>query len=241
MLVEPSELTEVIWVTPGISENCRSSGVRDVRGHGLRAGARQAGADLDGREVHLRQRRHRQVEEADDAEHQERRRDQRGGDRPADEGRGDVHARRLRLAAPAAPAALAAGAPHAGRATPARLQRHLAVGDHRLAGAEAALDHRDGALGGDHVDRLRRPTLLSGPTTIDEGAVRALVHRRAGTVMALRSVCRVSLHVDELARPQLPAGVGEARLQLHRAGGLVDVVVGDDQLARRRGRRRSPG
>ena len=27
MLVEPSELTEVIWVMPGISENCRSSGV----------------------------------------------------------------------------------------------------------------------------------------------------------------------------------------------------------------------
>ena len=27
MLVEPSELTEVIWLMPGISENCRSSGV----------------------------------------------------------------------------------------------------------------------------------------------------------------------------------------------------------------------
>jgi len=27
MLLEPSELTEVIWLIPGISENCRSSGV----------------------------------------------------------------------------------------------------------------------------------------------------------------------------------------------------------------------
>ena len=27
MLVVPSELTEVIWLIPGISENCRSSGV----------------------------------------------------------------------------------------------------------------------------------------------------------------------------------------------------------------------
>ena len=27
MLVVPSALTEVIWVMPGISENCRSSGV----------------------------------------------------------------------------------------------------------------------------------------------------------------------------------------------------------------------
>ena len=27
MLVEPSELTDVIWLMPGMSENCRSSGV----------------------------------------------------------------------------------------------------------------------------------------------------------------------------------------------------------------------
>ena len=38
-------------------------------------------------------------------------------------------------------------------------------------------------------------------------------------------------HVDELPRPKLQVGVGEFRLQLDRAGGLIDLVVDDLQRA----------
>ena len=91
MLVEPSELTEVIWLMPGISENCRSSGVATFEAmvSGLAPGS--VTLDLDGREVHVRQRRHRQVEIADDPHQQERGRDQRGRDRTMDEGAREAH------------------------------------------------------------------------------------------------------------------------------------------------------
>ena len=128
MLVEPSELTEVIWVMPGISENCRSERRGDVGGHGLGAGAGQGGADLDGREVHLRQRRHRQQGIADDADQQEGRRQQRGGDGPADEGTGEIHG----------VACFWHGRDPDQRAG---LQDHLPVGDHDSPGLTPALDH----------------------------------------------------------------------------------------------------
>ena len=54
MRVEPSEMREVISVTPGISPSRRSSGAATVCRHGLGIGARPAGADADGRELDRR-------------------------------------------------------------------------------------------------------------------------------------------------------------------------------------------
>ncbi|MOA00799.1 hypothetical protein D3C78_1201740 [compost metagenome] len=63
----------------------------DAGGHDLRAGAGQAGLHGDHREVHLRQRRHRQQAEADAAQQEDRQAQQHGGDRAVDEGGGEVH------------------------------------------------------------------------------------------------------------------------------------------------------
>ena len=57
----------------------------DRRGHRLRTGAGQRGLDLDGREVDVGQVAHRQQPEAHDAEEEDRRHQQRGEDRTADE------------------------------------------------------------------------------------------------------------------------------------------------------------
>ena len=119
MLVEPSEFTEVIWVMPGISENCRSSGVATFEA--MVSGLAPGSVALTWRvgKIHVRQRRHRQAEIADDADQQERDRDQRGGDRPVDEGAGEIHG---------PPAWAPADDPD----QRAGFQDHLAVGDDRL-------------------------------------------------------------------------------------------------------------
>ena len=58
---------------------------RDAAGHRLGAGAGQVGADRDDGEVHLRQRRHRQLQERDGAGQHDRQVQQRRGDRAGDE------------------------------------------------------------------------------------------------------------------------------------------------------------
>ena len=63
----------------------------DTRPHRRRRRAGQAGADRYGREIDLRQRRHRQHEERRDARDQHADGQQQGADRPLHEGRGDVH------------------------------------------------------------------------------------------------------------------------------------------------------
>ena len=65
---------------------------RDAGAHGVGAGTGQAGADRDGREIDLRQRRDRQREEPGRARDDDADGQQDGADRPPDEGRGDVHA-----------------------------------------------------------------------------------------------------------------------------------------------------
>ncbi|CRW86776.1 hypothetical protein PAERUG_P64_East_of_England_6_01_14_01311 [Pseudomonas aeruginosa] len=77
------------------------------RGHGFRAGARQAGADHDGRKIDVGQRRHRQQAERQGAGQQQRQGQQRGGDRAADEGRGQTH----RPASPSNPASVFRSSP----------------------------------------------------------------------------------------------------------------------------------
>ena len=96
MLVEPSDEREVISVTPAMLPSARSSGVATVAAivSGLAPGS--DGADRDGREVHLRQRRDRQQPEGQHAGQRHADRDQRRGDRPGDERRRDVHARLAR-------------------------------------------------------------------------------------------------------------------------------------------------
>ena len=64
---------------------------RDRCRHGLGAGARQRRRHLDGRKIDLRQRRDRQKRERDEADEGQRRHQQRGRDRPADERFGNVH------------------------------------------------------------------------------------------------------------------------------------------------------
>ena len=64
--------------------------LRHRGGHGFRAGAWQAGGDLDGRKIHLRQRRHGQQRIGDQADEQNARHHQRGADGIADEGCGNA-------------------------------------------------------------------------------------------------------------------------------------------------------
>ena len=59
-------------------------------GHGFRTGARQAGADGDGREIDLRQRSNRQKPEGNGAGKKNGDGNQRRGDRPANKGSGEV-------------------------------------------------------------------------------------------------------------------------------------------------------
>ena len=82
--VEPWVDDEVIALMPAMVDNCRSIGDGDRGRHGFRAGARQLRLDLDGREVDPRQRGDREQPVGEHAEHDERRRDQRRHNRPAD-------------------------------------------------------------------------------------------------------------------------------------------------------------
>ena len=61
------------------------------RGHGLGARAGQLGSHRDGREIHLRQRRHRQQPECEDARQRDAQRQERRRDRALDEGLRQVH------------------------------------------------------------------------------------------------------------------------------------------------------
>ena len=63
----------------------------DAGGDGLGAGARKLRVDRNGREVDLRQRRHRQFGKSQHAGERDAKRQQRGRDRPVDEWRGNVH------------------------------------------------------------------------------------------------------------------------------------------------------
>jgi hypothetical protein len=98
----------------GAAERARRRHLRDARdlgelalerrrhrgGHRLRAGARQLRRDLDRREIDLRQRRHRQQRIGGDADQQDAGHQQRGRDRPIDEGRGEIHGAFPAAAAP---------------------------------------------------------------------------------------------------------------------------------------------
>src|SRR6202008_363991 len=67
------------------------------RRHGLRAGAGQRGADLQGREFHVGQGRDWQVEVGGDADQADGQREERGRDRAVDEGTRQAHGAGLAL------------------------------------------------------------------------------------------------------------------------------------------------
>ena len=121
-------LVEVIWATPGICENCRSSGVVDRRRHGLRVGAGQAGGDDDGGEIDLGQFGYRQQRKGDDAAQQNRRHHQSCRNRPFDERSRDAHRALLRLSG----WTRTAGGRHLHFDTRAGLQPVLPLGHHRV-------------------------------------------------------------------------------------------------------------
>ena len=90
MTEQPKELVEVIWLSPGICPNCRSSGavIDDAITSGAAAGIE--GHHLNRRIVNLRQRGDRQLLVGHDA-HEQQRHQQRGGDRPHNERPGHTH------------------------------------------------------------------------------------------------------------------------------------------------------
>ena len=98
-------------VTPAISPSRRSSGAATVAAIIAGIGAGPARRDADGREVDIRQARDRQEVIGDDADQQQPDRQQRGADRPADEGVGE-----FMTPSAAAPATAPAAAAPAARA-----------------------------------------------------------------------------------------------------------------------------
>ena len=114
--------------------------------------------------------------------------------------------------------------------------------DHPLAGLQALADH------GAHVILLGQLHAPDGDGVvvlehIDEGAVGAALdgggrHHNDGAQRVDQHP-----HIDELAGPELQIGVGKLTLDLHRAGGLIDLVVDHHNLAACRARscRRASG
>ena len=85
-------LDEVISLTPGDVAELPFQRRGDGGRHDFRTGARQRRAHGDGRKIHLRQRRDRQLQIRHRARQRNRRGQQRRADRTADEWRGNVHA-----------------------------------------------------------------------------------------------------------------------------------------------------
>ena len=91
MLVLPVPLDEVIESSAGNGRELALERAGDRRRHGARIGAGQAGADVEGRVVDLRQIADRQRAVGEDAEQRDRRHQQAGRDRAPDEDFGEVH------------------------------------------------------------------------------------------------------------------------------------------------------
>ena len=84
MMVDPSPLVELRESMPAMVDSCRSSGGGDGAGHGLRAGSRQVGPDLNGRKVDVRQVIDCQQLVSKGTKNHDRQHDQAGHDRTAE-------------------------------------------------------------------------------------------------------------------------------------------------------------
>ena len=150
---------------------------RHGRGHGLRAGAGQAGGHGDGGEIHGGQVAHRQKPVAEDSGDEDGHHDQGRHDRPSDE---EVHG--------VLPCSASAGLDlHRGPGH----EPHLAVGHHRLAGLQALVDHRHAVQGPVDLDG-RFTAFLSGPTTKTKVPSWPVTTAPAGTVRTAGSTVRTS-------------------------------------------------
>ena len=178
---------------------------------------------------------------------------QRGGDRPPDEGRGDAHCCVLglalrsglgalltlgRAAPPLAPLRLGRAARRATAPTSAlvaataapSVRRAKPVVTTRSSGLQALGDHRLRLVLLRHRDRPHRH-LVVRLHDIDEGAVRPALHGRGRRHHHLLERVDQQPDVDEAARPELQFAVGKFGLELDRAGGLIDLIVDDLELA----------
>ena len=226
---------------------------RHQRRDGVGAGARKLGGDLDGRKVDLRQRRHRQPPVAEPAAASRRgarsevaigRRMKgvetliaAGSERP----RRDAPASRRSAAFTAWPAWLRGIRPAAWRwPAPTRRwsppprhaggQPRKARGHHALIRLQAVVDDRLDLILLRHGDVADRH-LVVGLHHIDECSVRPALHRCGRHHRHLFKGVDQQPDVDELARPELELAVGKFSLELDGAGGLVDLIVDDPELA----------
>ncbi len=214
------------------------------RGDGVGIGARQLRRHLDGREIDLRQRRDRQPPVAETAAQHHRDAEQRGRDRPVNEWRRDAHCCVFGLAVPPPRCRRAAALPL--RALTGGLScrcfaaadRDLgAVGEAGKAGGHDALgrlktlaDHRLRLVLFLHRNRPHRDGIVV-LDDVHEGAVRTALHRAGRDHHDLLQRVDQQPHIDELPGPELQVGVGKFGLELHRAGGLVDLIVDDPEHA----------
>src|SRR5712692_4262161 len=100
-----------------------------------------------------------------------------------------------------------------------------AVRDQRFAGGEA-FAHRDAlAFGGTQLHGALGHGLVR-PHDVDEKALRAALHGSGGNDDDVAQRIELHAHVDELVRKQRAVVIRELRLELHRAGGRIDLVVG---------------
>ena len=212
----------------------------DRRGHRRRAGAGIAGADHDCREIDARQRRDRQQIISGDPEYQDAEHQQRCRDRPMNERCGKAHrpgpmqegwslvradGSGIIRSRPALGAA-------ASRTRDPFVSRYCPSTTIFSPGCQTLADDRYAVLYRGDLDGAP----LDGVVVLDHvgiGAVRPVLHglRRNGRDAAARIDDQP--HIDEQTRPQPLVLVGEARLQLQRAGRLVDLVVDQRQLAGR--------
>ena len=103
-------------------------------------------------------------------------------------------------------------------------------GDHALADLQAGRDHRPHVV----LLRQRHPPHRDGAVVldhVDERAAGAALDGGGRHHHHLAQRVDQHPHIDELAGPELEIGIGKFGLELHRAGGLIDLIVDHQHLA----------
>ncbi len=113
----------------------------------------------------------------------------------------------------------------------ARSEPELALGDHRLAGLQAPVNHQFliHARAGDHRAHLDGSILLHH---VNELAVLPGLHGLIGNHSGVRPRGQSQSHAHEFARPKAIGGILKSALELDGAGGGVDGIVDEGQHAR---------
>ena len=115
--------------------------------------------------------------------------------------------------------------------TGAGLEPRLAVHHDLFAGREALGDDRRSSL---LTGIVSIGALVHGIVRLDDPGIEAVGPRctaTGGIVTASLRVVDQNVDAHELARPQPLVGIGEFRLELDRAGGLIDLIVDEEQMA----------